>query len=54
MREGSERVEIPGAYVTLNFTMPVFLALCSFGPPSHALIVIVWRGVGYRYIMRFG
>ena len=30
------------------------LVLCSFGPPSHALVVITWRGVGCRYLMRFG
>ena len=30
------------------------LALCSFGPPSHALVVITWRGEGCRYMMRLG
>ena len=30
------------------------LALCSFGPPSRALVVITWRGVGCRYMIRLG
>ena len=25
-----------------------------FGPPSRALVVITWRGVGCRYMMRLG
>ena len=29
-------------------------ALCSFGPPSRSLVVIIWRGVGYRCMMRLG
>ena len=30
------------------------LPLCSFGPPSRALVVIIWRGVRCRYMMRLG
>ena len=30
------------------------LALCSFGLPSHALVVITWRGEACRYMMRLG
>ena len=30
------------------------LALCSFGPPSRALVVITWRGEGCRYMMQLG
>ena len=30
------------------------LALCSFGLPSHALVVIAWRGVACHYMMQFG
>ena len=30
------------------------LALCSFWPPSHALVVITWRGEGCHYMMRLG
>ena len=30
------------------------LSLCSFGPPSRALVVITWRGEGCRYMMRLG
>ena len=33
---------------------PFCLALCSFGPPSHALVVITWRGDGCRYMMQLG
>ena len=29
-------------------------ALCSFRPPSRALVVITWRGMGCRYMMRLG
>ena len=33
------------AYVTERVSCGHFcLALCSFGPPSHALVVITWRG----------
>ena len=31
-----------------------WLTLFSFGPPSRALVVITWRGEGYRYMMRLG
>ena len=53
MSERSERAESPGAYVTEWVLRGHFcLALCSFGPPSRALVVITWRGEGCRYIMR--
>ena len=53
MRKRSERVESPGTYVTEWVSCCHFwLALCSFGPPSHALVVITWRGVGCRYMVR--
>ena len=29
------------------------LALCSFGQPSRALVIITWRREGCRYMMRF-
>ena len=55
MCERSERVESPGTYVTKGVSHGIFcLALCSFGPPSRALVVITWRGVGCRYTMRLG
>ena len=57
MRERSERVECPGTqyYVTEWVSRRhFFLALCSFGPPSRALVVITWRGEGCRYMMRLG
>ena len=37
-----------------EFHKPFSLALCSFGPPSRALVVITWRWVGYQYFMRLG
>ena len=41
MRERSERVESPGTYVTeLISPGHICLALCSFGPPSRAQVVI--------------
>ena len=47
MLERSESVESPGTYVTEWVSGGhFFLALCSFGPPSSALMVITWRGVG--------
>ena len=52
MRKRSERVKSPGAYVTGISPGHFSLALCFFGPPSHALVVITWRGVGCRYMMR--
>ena len=53
MRERSERVESPGTYVTKYASLGHFcLALCSFGPPSRALVVITWREVGCCYMMR--
>ena len=55
MRETPESVESPGTYVTEWVSRGhLWLALCSFGPPSHALVVITWRGEGYRYMMRLG
>ena len=51
----SERVESPGTYVTEWVSRGHFcLALCSFGPPSRALMVIIWRGEGCRCMMRLG
>ena len=50
-----ERVESPGTYVTEWVSHGYFcLALCSFGPPCHSLVVITWRGKGCRYIMWLG
>ena len=47
MHERLEIVESHGTYVTERVSHGHFcLALCSFGPPSHALVVITWRGVG--------
>ena len=37
-----------------SFTRPFCLALCSFGPPSRARVVITGRGVGCRNMMRLG
>ena len=53
MGEKSERVESPGTYVTNEVHAAILL--CSvFRPPSCALVVITWRGVGCRYMMRLG
>ena len=53
LRERSERVESPGTCVTECVSRGHFcLALCSFGPPSRALVVITWRGEGCRYMIR--
>ena len=39
-------MESPGAYVTKWVSRGHFcLALCSFGPPSRALVVTTWKGV---------
>ena len=55
MYERSERVESPGTYVTECVSSCHFcLALCSFGPPSRALVVITWTGEGCRFMMRLG
>ena len=55
MRERSERVESPGTYVTEWVSRGHFcFSLCSFGPLSRTLVVITWRGLGYRYMMRLG
>ena len=45
MRKRPERVASPGTHVIAGVSHGHFcLALCSFGPPSHALVVIAWRG----------
>ena len=55
MRKRPESVESPGTYVTERVSRGHFcLALCSFGPPSRALVVITWRGEGCRYMMQSG
>ena len=55
MSEISERVESPGTYVTKCVSSGHFcLALCSFGSPSCAVVVITWRGEGCRYMMQLG
>ena len=55
MSERSERAESSCTYVTEWVSSRHFcLALCSFGPPSRALVVITWRGEGCRYMMRLG
>ena len=55
MRERPERVKSPDTYVIEWVSCGHFcLSLCSFGPPSHALVVITWRGEGCRYMMRLG
>ena len=55
MRERLERVDSPGTYVTERVSLSHFrFSLCSFGPLSHALVVITWRGEGCRYMMRLG
>ena len=41
-------------YNCMSFTRQFCLALCSSGPPSHALVVITWRTVGCRFTMRLG
>ena len=53
MRERSERVESTGKCLTELVSRCHFcLALCSFGPPPRALVVITRSGEGCRYIMR--
>ena len=37
----------------ISFTCHFCLALCSFGPPSHALVVVIRRGEGCHYMMRW-
>ena len=55
MRKRPERVESLGTYVVERLSRGHFcLALCSFGPPSHAVVVITWRGEGCRYMMWLG
>ena len=44
---GGQVRESHGTYVIESVSRGHFcLALCSFGPPSHALVVITWRGEG--------
>ena len=55
MGERPESVESPVTYVTECVQRcHLCLALCSFGPPSHALVVITCRGEGCRYMMWLG
>ena len=45
MSEKSEKVESTGTYVTEWVSRRHFCsALCSFGPPFRALVVIIWSG----------
>ena len=55
MLERQERVESPRSYLT-EWVSPCHfcMALCSFGPPSRALVFITWRGVECRYMMWLG
>ena len=51
MREGSEKVESKGTYVTEGVSCGHFyLAMCY----PRALVVITWRGEGCCYMMRLG
>ena len=46
---------LAGEYVSDRVSHCHFcLSLCFFGPPSGALVVFTWRGVGCRYMMRLG
>ena len=55
MSKRSERVESPGTYVIESVSRGHFcLALCSFGAPSHALVIITWRIERCRYMMWLG
>ena len=55
MRERSEREESPGTNITEWVSLDhSCLALCSFAPPSWALVVISWRGERCRYMMPLG
>ena len=55
MHKKSERVESPDTYVTEQVSRGHFsLALSSFGSPSHALVVITWRGERCHYMMLLG
>ena len=50
-----ERVESPGTYIIELFSRGHFsLALCFFGQPFHALVVITWRREGCCYMMWLG
>ena len=50
MRERSERVEIPGTFVTARVSRCHFCLACVF----YHLVFITWRGVGFRYMMWLG
>ena len=53
MRERSGRMESTGTYLTeWVLHSNLCLALCTFGLPSCALVVVTWRGVGCRNMMR--
>ena len=54
MRERPEGVESRGTYVIVVSCGHFCLALCSVRPPSHALVVITWRGEGCHYMMWLG
>ena len=55
MHERSERVESPGTYVTLSFTLPFLLGPVFFRTAlSCSGIFFIWRGVGCRYMPRLG
>ena len=55
MHERLERVESPGTYVTELVSRGHYcFPLCYFGAPSRVLVVITWRGMGCRYMMRLG
>ena len=54
MGERPERVQSHGTYVTEDSRGHFCFALCSFGQPSRALVVMTWRGVECRYMMRLG
>ena len=44
-----EKVESPLTYETESVSRGHFcMALCYFGPPSRALVVVTWRGVAWR------
>ena len=50
-----ERLESHGTCVTEQVSRShICLALCSFGPPSRALVVITWRVEGCRFMMWLG
>ena len=52
--EAARKIGKSGGPLVHMWTAHICLALCSFGPPSLALVVITWRGVVCRYMMRLG